>query len=144
MTEAEARGFLESLNRDRAKLLKVADEIDEIRSVATNCVASTDKDCVQSSGSADKMINLVSRVVELERKSENLLDRFKSKVALTKSVIEDVDNERMKKYLTIRFVYGNNFYDTSLKMKISTSTARRVDNESISAFVKRYNSTFNG
>ena len=139
MTERELKGYLESIKVLSEKRDKKLEQIDELRSVATNCVAPTDKEPIQSSGSADKMANIVGRMVDLLKEIEDLDEIIRDRKSLVYRMSNKLSTDRHSQYIKLRFLEKNGFYDTVMIMGLTDSTARRIERKAISELTRIMN-----
>lgn len=139
ITEYEVRQYLQSIKFLTGKRDKKLEQIEELRSVATNCVAKLDKDPVQTSGSGDKMPNIVGRMVDLQKEADELDKIIHERTALVIRMSDNLEDKRCQKYLFTRYIDLNSFYDTVMIMELSDSTARRIEKKAISELTKLLN-----
>ena len=139
MTEREVKAYLQDIKNLTEKRDKKLEQIEELRSVATNCVAPTDKEPIQSSGSGDKMTNIVGRMVDLLREIENLDDMIADRKSFATRAIGKMPNDRHSQYIKLRFLEKNGFYDTVMIMELTDSTARRIERKAISEITSMVN-----
>lgn len=139
MTERELKGYLESIKVLSEKRDKKLEQIDELRSVATNCVAPTDREPIQSSGSADKMANIVGRMVELLREVDELDEIIRDRKSIIYRLSDKLSTDRHSQYIKLRFLEKNGFYETVMKMELTDSTARRIERKAISELTRIMN-----
>ena len=132
MTEREVKAYLGSIKILSEKRDKKLEQIEELRSVATNCVAPMDKEPIQSSGSGDKMANIVGKMVDLLREVDELDELINNRKSLITIMTEKLSNDRNSQYIKLRFLQKNGFYDTVMMMGLTDSTARRIERKAIS------------
>lgn len=141
MTEREVKAYLASVRILSEKRDKKLEQIAELRSVATNCVAPMDKEPIQSSGSGDKMANIVGKITDLGHEVDNLEIIINNRRFFVEHTLEKLSNDRHSQYIKLRFLDFFGFYDTVMKMELTDSTARRVERKAISEFTKIMNTT---
>jgi len=138
-TEADTKAYLQSIEsfaeKNHAKLLQIM----ELRAVAESCTVATDKESVQSSGSGDKMSNIVGRIVDLEREIASTNKIIQHRRAEFEETSRKMTDSRQRDFLTIRYFDGNGFYDTAMMMNLSDSTAKRVHRKAITEFTRIFN-----
>ena len=139
MTEYEVREYLHSIKILTEKRDKKLEQIEELRSVATNCVAPTDKEPIQSSGSGDKMANIVGRIVDLTEEVKGIDGIIHERTAFLLLASDNFSDKRYQKYMFTRYIDCNGFYETAMRMDLSDSTARRIDRRVISDLTKIMN-----
>ena len=137
-TEKDTKAFLRSITDFERKNVETEIQILQLRAVAESCTVTTDKDPVQSGGN-DKMASIVGRIVDLEREIEGRKKIINHRRAEVEEIAKSMDNASHRAYMTIRYVEGNGFYDTLMKMDLSNSAAKRINRKSITEFTKRYN-----
>lgn len=139
MTEHETREYLKGIKILTEKRNKKYEQIDEIRSLATNCVAPLDKERIQSSGSGDRMSNLVGRLVDLLHEIEEMDEVIGNRKSFVTRMCQKLHDDRYSQWIILRFVEKNGFYDTVMKMGLTDSTGRRIDRKAISELTKVMN-----
>ena len=144
MLESQAREYLHSIKDLTEKRAKKLEQIAELRAAAESCTVRTDKESVQTSGSGDKMANVVGRIVDLKAEIDDLGTMIGRRRTAIRMIADKMDDDRNSQYLTLRFLECNGFYDTVMLMDLTDSTARRVDRRTISEFAKLYTTIFSG
>ena len=139
MTEQETKEYLQSIQRFRKKNHDILVQIMELRAVAESCTVRTDKESIQTSGSGDKMANIVGRIVDLEKKIERSEEIIRKRRSVVDNITQSMPDKRQVEFLTIRYIDGNGLYDTAMLMDLSDSTAKRVHRKAIAEFTKIYN-----
>lgn len=142
-TEDDIKAYLRTLTEFSEKNHKRLMQIMELRTVAESCTVRTDKECVQSSGSGDKMSNLVGKIVDIEREicdTDKIIVKRRTEF---KEISDRMPDERQRQFLTIRYYDGNGFYDTAMIMDLSDTTAKRVHKRAITEFTRLFNDKHN-
>ena len=139
MTEKEVKNWLRSISVDSEELKQILDQIAELRAVAESCTVRTDKESVQSSGSGDKMANIVGKIVDLEYKIHKQDQIVVKRRETFQKIVKHLPDDRQKEFLTVRYFDGNGFYDTVMIMELTDSTARRIERKAISEFTTLMN-----
>ena len=143
MTENETRKWLQSIQLDSDELKKKFTQIEELRAVAESCTVRTDKESVQTSGSGDKMANVVGKIVDIEREIEKIDGLIIKKRNEFTDIVKLISDEREKEFLNVRYYDGNAFFDTVMIMNLSDSTVRRIQRKAITNFMTKYNEKHN-
>ena len=142
MLESQAREYLRSIKDLTEKRTKKLEQIAELRAVAESCTVRTDKESVQTSGSGDKMANVVGRIVELKAEVDDLGTILGRRTSTIHMIVEKMDDDQYSQWIKTRFLDFNGFYDTAMKMELTDSTARRIDRKTISEFARLYTTIF--
>ena len=138
-TEEDTKAYLRSIwdftLTNRAELEKIA----ELRAIAESCTVRTDKESVQTSGSGDKLTNIVGRIVDIEREIYQRNKIIKHRRAEFEEITNEMTDKRQKSFLTVRYFDGNGFYDTALILEMNESTAKRIHRKAITEFTRIFN-----
>lgn len=138
-TEEDTKAFLRSIKdfaqQNHDKLVQIM----ELRTIAESCTVATDKESVQSSGSGDKLTNIVGRIVDLEREIYRTDKIIQHRRAEFEEISKKMTNNKQRDFLVIRYFEGNGFYDTAMLMNLSDSTAKRIHKKAITEFTKIFN-----
>jgi len=140
-TEREVKNYLKSIKNLVDKRDKKLTQIDELRSVATNCVAPTDKEPVQSSGSGDKLANIVGRMVDLLNEIDELDEMLMDRRSFVTRAVDKLSDDRHCQYIKLRYLDRKGFYETVMIMDLADSTARRIEKKSISEITRLINTS---
>lgn len=140
-TEREVRNYLKSIKNLVDKRDKKLTQIDELRSVATNCVAPTDKEPVQSSGSGDKLSNIVGRMVDLLNEIDELDEMLMDRRSFVTRAVDKLSDDRHSQYIKLRYLDRKGFYETVMIMDLADSTARRIEKKSVSEITRLINTS---
>lgn len=138
-TEKDTKAFLKSMTDFSLENHKILMQIMELRTVAESCTVRTDKESVQSSGSGDKMANIVGKIVDLEKQLYKYEKIILHRRAEFEEISKKMRDDRQREFLTIRYYDGHGFYDTALIMDLSDSTAKRIHKKAITEFTKLFN-----
>ncbi len=110
-----------------------AEKIDVGRSRATNMVAPTDKEPVQTSP-RDALCEILSSVADDDKE----LQGYKSEYLYIKSQIDSLSGMYSSAYLYMRFAKDKSVNETARTLNISRSTAYRVHHDAIEEFEDLY------
>lgn len=142
MTEKEAREWLKSIKVYDEEGHSIVEQILQLRAVAESCTVRTDKESIQTSGSGDKMANIVGKIVDLEEKLSDIEDKVLERRMIFEKICQLMDDKRQTDFLTVRYYGGNSFYETVMLLNLTDSTARRIERKGISEFTKHYNTIY--
>ena len=144
MTETETREWLKSIKIYSDEGDNILEQIEQLRAVAESCTVRTDKEPVQSSGSGDKMANIVGRMVDLKKLLTELDKKILTRRTQFGIITNQMGDDKQIQFLTIRYLDGNSFYETVMMMDLNDSTARRIERKAISEFRVLFNTIFGG
>ena len=143
MTEKQAKEWLCSLKIYEDEENRILDQIIQLRAVAESCTVRTDKESIQTSGSGDTMANIVGKIVDLERKLTKIDRKILNRRDVFEKICGEMENDRHRQFLTIRYFDGNSFYETVMLMDLTDSTGRRIQKRAVVDFMTRYNEKYN-
>lgn len=138
MTEKAAREYLNSIAKYEKQLKDKINQILELKTVAESCTVSPEKENIQSSGSGDKMANIVGRIVDLEDEILIIHKLIIARKRIVKEIAGEIDKPHYGQFLVLRYVDGNGFYDTAAIMNLKDTTAKRMNRKSVAEFSKIY------
>lgn len=134
----KAKKYLESLKQLRIKAFVYADEIEQLLALAESCTVNTDKDCVQTSGSADKMSNIISKVVDNENKLNVITLTYKHRLSVIRRICDMFEDKRLCEFINLRYIEQKGLYATAEVLDVSNSTIKRIQKTAIIEFAKAY------
>lgn len=135
MTTKQYLGQIERLNRMIENKMV---EAKQIRNMACNISVPLDKERVQTSTNYDKLGDSVSKLVDIEKETDELVDKY---VDLRRKIITQIDKMENKDFylvLTYRFVQSLDFKDIFLKMGISERTMYSIYGQALKEFETVY------
>ena len=138
-TEEDTKKYLMSMQEFAQQNHNRLVQIMELRAVAESCTVRTDKESVQSSGSGDKMANIVGKIVDLEREMYQTNKIIEHRRAECEEITKKMPDKRQRDFLTVRYYDGNGFYDTVMILDLKDSTAKNIHRKAISEFTKIFN-----
>lgn len=138
-TEEDTKRYLKSIKEFAMENKSNLMLIEELRAIAESCTVQTDKESVQTSGSGDKLANIVGKIVDLEEKIYRNEEIIQKRRAEFEELTKKMSDKRQVQFLTIRYYDGNGFYDTVMKMDLTDSTAKRIHRLAITEFTRLMN-----
>lgn len=115
---------------------------EEVRTRACNIVAPMDKERVQSSGDSDRVGTACARIVDLERKQIELLERLEAIKSVCLSCISEIDNENYRKILVGKYFKGKSMYQLSKEIGILYRSTKRAHKIALERFVTIYDTRY--
>lgn len=130
--------YLGQINRlDRMIQNKLA-EIYQLKTMVCSVTVSSDKDRVQTSGSKDKLGDMVSKIVDLENKTDELTDRFINERSKIISQIDQIEDADYYDVLSMRYVGKKTFEDIASATHWSIRKVFMLHDKAILEFEKLY------
>ena len=132
----EPKEYLEQLEVINKKIELNLEEVTRIRSLAEKCTSVLNPIKVQTSMSNDNMLNSVMRLAELERETDNFIDRL---VDLKREIlpkINKVDNLVYYEILFKRYVEFKSLVQIASEKNYSYRQVIRTHNRALEYFKK--------
>ena len=137
-----AKQYLGQLTRLNKMLSNKLSEIYQLRSLASNIGVSFEEDKVQTSGSKDRVGDMVSRIVDLEKEAQAYCDFYTD---LRRKVISQIDSMPKETYYTVlfaKYVEDKTFDVIAKEMDYSWRQVIRIHGEALAEFERRYKNEF--
>lgn len=130
--------YLSQIERLDKMIQNKLSEIYRLKTMACSVSVSSESEKVQTSPDKDRLGSTVSKIVDLEKETDALVDSFIEK---RKHIIEQIDGMediRMYNVLSARYVNGKNFDEIAKEMSYSRMQINRIHGNSLVEFEKKY------
>ena len=135
MNTKQYLGQIERLDRMIQNKLS---EIYQLKTMACSVTVSNDGERIQKSGDKDKLGSTVSKIVDLERETDDLIDKFVEKRKHIVKQIDDMEDIDYYHILSMRYVSRNTFEDISEKTNWSIRKVFLLHGKALLEFEKLY------
>lgn len=135
--------LLYSLRVDNEEINKLVDKLNELKAIATSVTVATDKEAVQSSGSQDKMANIVAKIVDLEYEIDAEVDGYIERREFVKEIIFEIENENYQNILYDYFICNLDLWQIEENENINHDNARQRMFRAQKVFEKIFNAKKN-
>lgn len=104
------------------------------------CVPATDysKDKVQSSLTGDSLEKLISKIVDLDRELDTLIDSYVSLKWEIIKKLEKMDNPKQREVLLLKYVEEKSISEMAFELNLVSSRIKQITNDGILNFSKMY------
>lgn len=130
--------YLGQIRRYDHMIANKLEEISRFRSMAIGAPVSTDSERVQSSGSKDKVCSYISRIVDMERSVDVIIDKRYEIV----QQIEHIEDSRMYDVLAQRFILFRDLKEIELDGAESLPQVKRIYYDALVAFEEKYGNLY--
>ena len=113
-------------------------EITRLRSMATSVSVPIDKERVQTSGEPDRLGEAVAKIIDLERETDEIVDKFVDERKRLIEQIDSIDNTNYYQILTCRFVQCEKLKALPYKLDMSERRFYGLYNEALKEFERKY------
>ena len=127
-------GVKEFLNKIRKIDLLIdckLEQVNELRSLLCGGAIRYDKDKVQSSVDPDSMTDIVAKIIELEQKINEDIDRLIDIKTKAREMIEMLENDREKVILYKRYFDGKSFEELAVECGYSWRQVHRIHGKAL-------------
>lgn len=132
------KNYLSQIERLDKMIQNKLSEIYRLKTMACSVSVSSESERVQTSPDKDRLGSTVSKIVDLEKETDSLVDSFIEK---RKHIIEQIDGMediRMYNVLSAKYVNGKNFDEIAKEMAYSRMQINRIHGNALVEFEKKY------
>lgn len=113
-------------------------EIYQLKAMACSIGVSCEKERVQTSGNKDILGDTVSKIVDLEKEINILVDKYIQKRSHIISQIDSIGNMDYYNVLSLRYVLNNTFEEIAEKTNWSIRNVFNIHGRALQEFEKLY------
>ena len=117
-------------------------EIYQLKTMACSVTVSNDGERVQTSSDKDRLGSTVAKIVDLEKETDMLVDRFIDKRSHIISQIDGLDNIDYYHVLSMRYVARNTFEEIAKKTNWSIRKVFSIHGDALKEFERLYGSEY--
>lgn len=136
--DLETKQYLNQIHRLDRMIQNKLTEIYQLKTMVCSVTVSSDKERVQTSGSKDKLGDMVSKIVDLETETDELTDSFIEKRNRIISQIDKMENTDYYDVLSMRYIGKKTFEDISNTIHWSLRKTYMLHDKAILEFEKLY------
>lgn len=130
--------YLGQINRLDSMIQNKLTEIYQLKTMVCSVTVSSNKERVQTSGSKDKLGDMVSKIVDLESETDKIIDSFIEKRNKITNQIDQIENTDYYNVLSMRYVSKKTFEDISSATHWSIRKVFMLHDKAILEFEKLY------
>lgn len=133
-----AKQYLSQIGRLNKVITNKLTEIHQLKAMAYNITVVNEGEIVQTSGSSDRLGNMVARIVDMERELQSDIDKYIDVKGHIITQIESMPKESHYKVLFARYVEEKQFDDIADEMHHSLRHVMRLHASALEAFEEKY------
>lgn len=137
-----AKQYLSQISRLNKMIANKLSEIYQLKSMALNIGVLNEEDKVQTSGSKDRIGDMVSRMVDLEKEAQEYVNTYTDLRRKTITQIDHMPNENHYKVLFAKYIENKTFDVIAEEMGYSWRQIIRIHGAALAEFEKMYGSDF--
>lgn len=126
-----AEKFLNQLYKLNNLIKSNEEEIEQLRSLATSISGNMTQERVQSSTSNDKITDIVSKIIDLEKEIQDEIKRLIDLRKEVRDVINQVEDVNERLFLRYRYILFYQWKEISDKLDCSQTQVQRIKEKAI-------------
>lgn len=136
----DTKKYLSQIERFERMIQNKLSEINQLKTMACNITIPAGNERVQTSSDKDKIGTMVSRIADLEREVDFMIDQRSTIV----KQIESIENTDIYDVLAKRYILKKDLKVIAVERGISLRHIGRVHFDALKAFEKKYGSRYLG
>lgn len=133
-----AKQYLSQIARADNIIKNKLSEIYQLKVLSTSISATNIGERVQTSVSADKMGDMIAKIVDLQREAQEDIDKYTDFRKKAISQIESIETDNFYNVLYGRYIQYKTFEQIAKEMGYSWRQTVRIHGEALAEFEKRY------
>lgn len=138
----DTKQYLSQIERLDKMIQNKLSEIYQLKTMACSVTVSNEKERVQTSSDKDRLGSTVAKIVDLEKETDMLVDRFIDKRSHIISQIDGLDNIDYYHVLSMRYVARNTFEEIAKKTNWSIRKVFSIHGDALKEFERLYGSEY--
>ena len=138
----DTKQYLSQIERLDKMIQNTLSEIYQLKTMACSITVSNENDRVQTSSDNDRLGSVVSKIVDLEKETNKLVDSFIDKRSHIISQIDELDNIDYYHVLSMRYVARNTFEEIASKTNWSIRKVFSIHGEALKEFERLYGTEY--
>lgn len=134
----DTKQYLSQIERLDKMIQNKLSEIYQLKTMACSVTVSNEKERVQTSSDKDRLGSTVAKIVDLEKETDMLVDRFIDKRSHIISQIDGLDNIDYYHVLSMRYVARNTFEEIAKKTNWSIRKVFSIHGDALKEFERLY------
>ena len=130
--------YLNQISRLDKMIQNKLSEIYRLKTIACSVTVSTDKEAVDVSSDKDKLGSTVTKIVDLEKDTDRLVDEFMRKRNHIISQIDSMENTDYYHVLSMRYVNQNTFEEIAQATNWSIRKIFTIQGRALQEFERLY------
>ena len=136
----DTKQYLSQIERLDKMIQNKLSEIYQLKTMACSVTVSNEKERIQTSSDKDRLGSTVAKIVDLEKETDMLVDRFIDKRSHIISQIDGLDNIDYYHVLSMRYVARDTFETIAKKTNLSIRRVFSIHGDALKEFEKLYGS----
>ena len=138
----DTKQYLSQIERLDKMIQNKLSEIYQLKTMACSVTVSNDSERVKTSSDKDILCKVVSKIVDLEKETDRLVDSFIAKRSHIISQIDGLENVDKSNVLSMRYVERKSLDEIAKKTNWSIRKVFSIHGEALKEFEKLYGSEY--
>lgn len=142
MVDMDTKQYLNQVSRFDLMIKNKMTELSQYKELMYGISAINYEERVQTSPDFDKMTGKIDKVLKMESKIVDLIEKYVEKKDLIISQIDSMENETYYRVLVARYIENKTFEDIASEMKYSWRQIIRIHGRALQEFEKTYGNLY--
>lgn len=138
----DTKQYLSQIERLDKMIQNKLSEIYQLKTMACSVTISNDSERVQTSSDKDRLGSTVAKIVDLEKETDMLIDRFVDLKKEIMIIISMVKSERHREILSKKYLELKSIYEIAEELGITDRGCKKAHKKALDEFEKIKNTIY--
>ena len=138
----DTKQYLSQIERLDKMIQNKLSEIYQLKTMACSVTASNDSERVQTSSDKDRLGSTVAKIVDLEKETDRLVDRFVDLKKEIMSIISMIKSERHREILFKKYLEQKSLYEIAEELGMTDRGCKKAHKRALEEFEKIKNTIY--
>lgn len=138
----DTKQYLSQIERLDKMIQNKLSEIYQLKTMACSVTVSNEKERVQTSSDKDRLGSTVAKIVDLEKETDRLIDRFVDLKKEIMIIISMVKSERHREILSKKYLELKSIYEIAGELGITDRGCKKAHKKALDEFEKIKNTIY--
>lgn len=136
------KSYLSQIERLDRMIQNKLSEIYQLKTMACSVTVSNDSERVQTSSDKDRLGSTVAKIVDLEKETDRLVDRFVDLKKEIMSIISMIKSERHREILFKKYLEQKSLYEIAEELGMTDRGCKKAHKRALEEFEKIKNTIY--
>ena len=138
----DTKQYLSQIERLEKMIQNKLSEIYQLKTMACSVTVSNDSERVQTSSDKDRLGSTVAKIVDLEKETDRLVDRFVDLKKEIMSIISMIKSERHREILFKKYLEQKSLYEIAEELGMTDRGCKKAHKRALEEFEKIKNTIY--
>ena len=138
----DTKQYLSQIERLDKMIQNKLSEIYQLKTMACSVTVSNEKERVQTSSDNDRLGSTVAKIVDLEKETDRLVDRFVDLKKEIMSIISMIKSERHREILFKKYLEQKSLYEIAEELGMTDRGCKKAHKRALEEFEKIKNTIY--